>query len=206
MRWALIAVLLLSGCRFREPEPSKEVYYAAVVDMPKRPGIDVKATKPTPGPLPTDDAAVAPVVGDAKDGAMEVRSFPARSMLCARWSKAGVEGASLEGLGTVVRSLSDRAEARADESAGVILEPLRVCLVLTGPMPGAEPLPARRVAVLWHRGDYGKVSARRGALEAWAAQEGHTPAGPPRIFLYVDPETAKTPNDLIASLEVPLKD
>ncbi len=142
------------------------------------------------------------------DGARELVEVPARDVLCDDRSE------SFSNIDKRIQSVDNRikeAGGSAVHRLGVIVEQAapqrwRVCLGLAAPVAGSERLAGGSVARLWHRGDYGRLSARYSELMAQLQREGKTVAKSrrTRLYLFVDPLIVKSPTELVSSIEVPI--
>jgi len=63
--------------------------------------------------------------------------------------------------------------------------------------------PAMRVAYAYHRGDHAGQGEAHQRLQAWLAEQGLQPAGPPRAIWFHDPAVTVT-EDLVTEVQIPI--
>jgi len=174
-------LLVVSGCRHEEPNPSPELYEAAVATPPS------KAPK-TPKAMPARTRPVTPEVSDKV-----LTQVAATHSVCTAYT------GKLEDVGPVVDRLGKLAESsqlKVVEKSGVRLEgrreKWRVCLPVAENKPPAVKLPGRYVARLSHKGDYGELLNRKPELLKWVRKQSRQVilGSPLVIVLFDDPATS----------------
>jgi effector-binding domain-containing protein len=94
-----------------------------------------------------------------------------------------VHGSGIEHVGPPFGIYHEYAEDRVDVEAGMpVSEPVEGAGRI-----GGRTLPAGRAAVTWHVGPYTTIAEAYRAVEAWIAEQGHTPSGPPWEVYWTDP-------------------
>ena len=66
-------------------------------------------------------------------------------------------------------------------------------------------LPEGPVAQTFHRGSYDTIPAAYEAVFAWIHEHGRRQAGPPRELYLTGPDTAKSPDDYVTEVVVPVR-
>jgi hypothetical protein len=204
-RAARIALLVVvAGCRFEEPAPSKYIYSAAVAPSTPRPKGHLESRRRPVAAPPPKSVVIDPRCNAAPpDGTIEVLRRPRVHAFCRQAAPdLGAVGAAAS---TIVGSMPPNTVAQgAPVRVKLGGSSWEVCVPATTAASGTVNVQAARFARYWARGPYdalpGKVSVARGRLPEGATL---APGGATWLVLPCDPGTA-TSGGLAGAVELEL--
>ncbi|MBT9554369.1 MAG: hypothetical protein IV100_00010 [Myxococcales bacterium] len=194
----------LSGCRFEEPAPSKDIYLAAVAPGIPRPDDHLESRRRPVAAPPPKAVVIDPRCNAAPaDGTVEVLRRQNVHAFCRQSAPdLGAVGAAAA---TIVGSMPANTVAQgAPVRVKLGATSWEVCVPATSAVSGTVTVQAARFVRYWARGPYdglaAKVSVARGRLPEGATL---APGGATWLVLPCDPGTA-APGGLAGAVELEL--
>lgn len=188
---SIAIVVLTSGCRFEEPAPSKDIYFAAVAPGFPRPEDHLESRRRPVAAPPPKSVIIDPRCNSAPpDGTVEVLRRPAAVAFCRQSAPdLGAIGAAAS---TIVSRMPPNTVAQgAPVRVKLGASSWEVCVPATSAASGTVNVKAAKYARYWARGPYealpAKVSVARGLLPAGTTL---APGGVTWLVLPCDPGTA----------------